>query len=553
MRLRLDRPSPALRLCLSLLVALGLGPSASAAGAQAAPAWTRGATCYEVFVRSFADANGDGIGDLKGLIAHLDYINDGHPASGRSLGARCIWLMPVAESPSYHGYDVADYYRVERDYGTNAEFQRFMREAHRRGIRVLVDMVLNHTSRANPWFVAASRDTASPFRSWYRFAPTKPDEKGPWGQDVWVKSPVRDEYYYAVFSGYMPDLNYATPAVLAETKRIARYWLETMHVDGFRLDAVSYLSEDHGRLQHSPGTHVVLHSYQAYLRTLRKDVFTVGEVYAPVDTVLPYYPDQLTSYFAFEVADSLIAGIARGSAAHLLDPALRLQRDAPAGRWSPFLSNHDQPRVRTQLGGDLEKARVAATLLLTLPGMPFVYYGEEIGMTGAKPDERLRTPMQWTAGHADGFTTGTPWERLADDSATVTVAAQDRAPASLLNRYRRLIHLRLTHPALAGGQIVPLTASEDAVTAYLRRDGDQVALVLANVGARALTGVRLETTADVLPPGRWIPRDLLGASGATALDVGPDGAVRGWVPVDALPPSTAYLFELQRAPAPAPR
>jgi alpha-amylase len=514
------------------------------AAQQAAPAWTRGATCYEVFVRSFVDSDGDGIGDLNGLTSRLDYINDGDPHSTRSLGARCIWLMPVAESPSYHGYDVADYYRVEHDYGTNADFSRLVHEAHRRGIRVLVDMVLNHSSSENSWFQAALHDTTSPFRGWYRFAHPKPAELGPWGQEVWVKSPVRDEYYYAVFSPLMPDLNYDNPAVLAEAEKIARYWLEEMHVDGFRLDAVSYLSEDHGRLQHSPGTHAVLRDYQAYVRALEPDVFTVGEVYAPVDTVLPYYPDQLTSYFAFEVADSLLAGVARGSAAHLLEPALRLQRDAPALRWSPFLSNHDQPRTLTQLGGEIAKARVAALLLMTMPGMPFVYYGEEIGMTGAKPDERLRTPMQWSATRGGGFTSGTPWERFADDSVRTTVAAQGDDSTSLLNLYRRLIRLRHGNPALSGGTILPLTASDDAVAAYLRQDGEHTVLVLANLGRTPLDGVSLSTTARVLPAGRWTLRDMLGSSSVAPLRVAADGRIAGYLPLPTLGPTTGYLFEL---------
>src|SRR5690349_3973382 len=149
---------------------------------SAPPAWTHGATCYEVFVRSFQDSDGDGIGDLKGLISRLDYINDGNDASRKDLGARCIWLMPVDESPSYHGYDVTDYYKIERDYGTNADFRQLVTEAHRRGIKVLVDLVLNHASSEHPYFTAALRDTASPYRRWFRFSPTKPDEKGPWGQ-----------------------------------------------------------------------------------------------------------------------------------------------------------------------------------------------------------------------------------------------------------------------------------------------------------------------------------------------------------------------------------
>src|SRR4051812_1276116 len=177
----------------AMLVAAGL----NASSAQHAPKWVRGATCYEIFVRSFSDSDGDGVGDLKGLTAKLDYINDGNARSERSLGARCVWLMPIMESPSYHGYDATDYYRVAKAYGTNADFKRFVAEAHRRGIRVLIDMVLNHTSNEHPWFQAATRDTASPHRKWYRWSSTKPEGKGPWGQDVWYKSPVRDEYYYA--------------------------------------------------------------------------------------------------------------------------------------------------------------------------------------------------------------------------------------------------------------------------------------------------------------------------------------------------------------------
>src|SRR5881392_2774143 len=182
---------------------------ANAAGAlaQQSPRWVRGATCYEVFVRSFYDSDGDGIGYLKGLIAKLDYINDGNPRSRRSLGARCIWLMPIVESPSYHGYDATDYYHVARAYGTNDDFKRFVAAAHKRGIRVLVDMVLNHTSSEHPWFQSAMRDTAAPHRAWYRWSQTRPP---PPSGNNWHHSPVRDEYYFGLFWSGMPDLNYET-------------------------------------------------------------------------------------------------------------------------------------------------------------------------------------------------------------------------------------------------------------------------------------------------------------------------------------------------------
>ncbi|MEO8623710.1 MAG: alpha-amylase family glycosyl hydrolase, partial [bacterium] len=363
--------------------------------AQPAVAWTRGATCYEIFVRSFYDSDGDGIGDLKGLIAKLDYINDGNPHSTHSLGARCIWLMPVAESPSYHGYDVMDYYRVERDYGTNDDFKRLVVEAHRRGIKVLVDMVLNHASSEHPFFQQALKDTASPYRPWFRWSSTKPSELNPWGQSNWHKSPLRDEWYYGFFWSGMPDLDYTHPPVLAEAKKVARFWLKSMGVDGFRLDAVSYLVEEPGRIMHTAGTHTVLREYEKYLRTVKRDVYTVGEM-SDSNSILPsYYPDQLDSYFAFEVADSIVSAVRTGTAKGLLPPILRLQELLPRDRWSPFVRNHDQPRTRTELGGDMARARMASFILLTLPGMPFLYYGDEIGMLGAKPDERLRTPMQW--------------------------------------------------------------------------------------------------------------------------------------------------------------
>jgi len=520
------------------------GLAVPAAGQEITPAWTRGTTCYEVFIRSFYDSNGDGIGDLPGLISKLDYINDGNPHSRTSLGARCIWLMPVAESPSYHGYDVSNYFRVEPAYGTNADFRRLMVAAHKRGIRVLVDMVLNHASSQNPWFQAALHDTTSPYRAWFRWSPTRPAQPGPWGQQAWHRSPVRDEYYYGVFSAEMPDLNYDNPAVVAESRKIARFWLEDMGADGFRLDAVPYLVEQGDQLMNTPGTHAFLHGYEAYLRSVKPDVFTIGEVFFPNDTLLSYYPEQLDSYFAFEVADSLIAGVREGSARGLLAPVLRLQRDIPVDRWSPFLSNHDQPRTLTKLGGDVARARVAAVLLLTMPGMPFVYYGEEIGMTGAKPDPRLRTPMQWSSAPHGGFTTGRPWEPLQGDSLTTTVAAQEHDPSSLWTLYRRLIHLRAANSALAVGQLVPLTASSDAVAAYVRRDGDRMVLVVANLGGTPVHSVSLSSAVGTLPAGQWAPRSLLGGTVATVLHVGGDGRVQRYVPLRTLAPRQGYLFAL---------
>jgi len=511
--------------------------------AQRSAAWTHGAVCYEVFVRSFYDSDGDGIGDLNGLIAKLDYINDGNPASKRDLGASCIWLMPIAQSPSYHGYDVSDYYRVAPAYGSNDDFKHLVAEAHQRGIKVLVDMVLNHTSSEHPYFQAALRDTTSPYRAWYRISPT-PLGKGPWGEEVWHRSPVRDEYYYGVFWSGMPDLNYDTPAVRDEANKIATFWLRDMGVDGFRLDAVPYLVEEGSCLAGCRGTHTFLREYAAHIRAVKPDAYTVGEAWGSIDAMLPYYPDQLTSYFGFELADSLLSSVRTGAAAGLLGGFLRLQDTLPAHRWSPFLSNHDQTRVMTALGGDVERAKVAATLLLTLPGLPFLYYGEEIGMTGDKPDPRIRTPMQWSPRPGVGFTTGTPWEPPQPDSLTTTVATEDRDPGSLLNLYRRLIHLRKRHDALATGRLMPLTAGDPHVTAYLRRASDRAVLVVANLGEAPASGVTLRSAAGALPAGTYRTRNLLAGPNGATLRVDSAGAVVSYAPTPTIAPRQCLVLEL---------
>lgn len=521
-------------------------PSVSSNSGPTAQSWTRGAVCYEIFVRSFADSDSNGVGDFNGLTSRLDYVNDGNPDTRKDLGASCIWLMPVAESPSYHGYDVADYYALDREYGAVEDFKRFVAEAHRRGIKVLVDMVLNHASSEHPSFQAALADTASPYRAWYRFSPT-PLGKGPWGMDAWHKSPVRDEYYYGVFWSGMPDLNYESPAVREEAKKVATFWLREMGVDGFRLDAIPYLTEEGSCLSGCPGTHAYLREYAAHIDSVAPGAYTVGEAWGKVDTVLPYYPDQLTSYFAFELADSLVSGVRHGSATNMLRGYLRLQDTLPPHRWSPLLSNHDGARVMTMLGRDMAKARLAATLLLTLPGLPFVYYGEEIGMTGDKPDPRLRTPMQWRPGPGTGFTAGTPWQNAQPDSQTTTVEAQDADPGSLLNLYRTLIHLRKSHDALAVGRLVPLSTGSATVTAYLRREGDRAVLVVANLGDAPAAGLTLSGDPGVLPPGSYQPRNLLGGPEGAMLEVGADGSVQGYQPVPgALASRVSLVLDLVR-------
>lgn len=541
-----------------LSVIAGLVLAAATTHAQASDtlhAWKRGAVCYEIFVRSFQDSDGDGIGDLKGLIDRLDHVNDGRADTRGDLGARCIWLMPVAVSPSYHGYDVSDYYRVNPEYGTNDDFRHLVTEAHRRGIRVLVDMVLNHASSSHPYFQAALRDTSSPYRSWFVFRPRHPGVKNPWGGDNWHRSPMRDEYYYGFFWHGMPDLNYHTPAVREEMKRVATFWLKDMGADGFRLDAVSFLVEEDGVVAHAPGTHAVLREYADHVRRTAPGAFTIGEVWDSTGALLAYYPDQLDAYFAFGPSDALLEAVRSGDGTRLFAEYGRLGALLPPERFAPFLRNHDQARTMTVLAGDVARATVAATLLLTLPGLPFVYYGEEIGMTGDKPDERIRTPMHWRRAPAAGFTTGAPWQPLQPDSMSANVEAQARDGSSLLNLYRRLIHLRAADPALAGDALVPLTASRDSLIAFLRTQDARTVLVVANLGSVPLTDVRLTVPAakgagapradragSRLPAGDFRLRELLGAPQARLRSLA--GEPPAYRFLGSLPPVTARVYEL---------
>jgi glycosidase len=319
-----------------------------------------------------------------------------------------------------------------------------------------------------------------------------------------------------------------------------------MGVDGFRLDAVPYLVEQGGQLAGSAGTHAFLREYEQYVRRIAPRSFTVGEVWDSIGAVAPYYPDQLDSYFTFELSDALIEAVRTGSGAKLLDGYLRMQQLEPSDRWSPFLRNHDQTRTMTSLGGDVARAKLAAALLLTLPGLPFVYYGEEIGMTGDKPDPRLRTPMQWRRGPAAGFTAGLPWEPLQPDSMTANVEVEARDSTSLLALYRRLIHLRADNAALATGRLVPLRSGHHAVVAYVRRQGAQVALIVANVGATPAEGVTLDSDDSVAAGGTYAADALLGGAAGQRLTIGADGRVRGYTPLSVLAARTAYVFRLLR-------
>lgn len=502
--------------------------------------WWNDDTFYEIFVRSFQDSDGDGIGDLKGLISKLDYLNDGDPNTATDLGITGIWLMPVMPSPSYHGYDVTNYEDINPQYGSMAGFKQLLDEAHKRGIKVIIDLVLNHTSSQHPWFIEA-QDPGSPKHDWY----------------VWSENPVGNNWhkaanglqYYGYFSAQMPDLNYNNPQVTEAVYDIVKFWLQDVKVDGFRLDAVKYLYEDGKKFQHVPATLDWLARFHAFYTGIKPDAFTVGEVWDDTTTVARYVPDKLDLAFEFSMAEAMIKS-AQGGDREFVEPAQELvNKTYPPEQFATFLSNHDQARTRSRMLDDAQ-AYTAASLELLSGGVPFIYYGEEIGMEGSKPDENIRRPMQWTA--EGGFTTGTPWNDYFGDQQTRNVAAEDKDPASLLNHYRALIRLRDTYPALRTGDWRLVTAPEEnpSVYSFMRSEGDESFLVLINLGSKAVTGYALSLavqpgSAASVQHGKaeivFGPKDVAQEIPAISAD-----GFAGYTPIPTLPPYSTFVIRYSK-------
>ncbi len=503
--------------------------------------WWNDRVFYEVFVRSFQDSDGDGVGDVNGLIERLDYLNDGDPTTTDDLGVTGIWLMPIMESPSYHGYDVVDYFKVDEEYGTEEDFRRLMDEAHARGIKVIVDLVMNHTGRDHPWF-QESRDSASEFRDWYIWSDENPGFRGPEGQQVWHR--LDNAYYYALFWEGMPDLNYENPEVTESMYEAARFWLEDMGVDGFRLDAIKHMVEEGSNQQNTPATHAWLEEFYTFYKGVSPQALTVGEAWTGTQQVVDYTGDEVDIAFQFDLAEDFISASREGIGSLVKGTQSEVVASFPPGQYATFLTNHDQNRVMSQMRGDEAAAKVAASLLLTSPGVPFVYYGEEIGMMGEKPDEDIRRPMQWTADDPGaGFTDGEPWRPPYEDYQERNVAAQDDDPESLLNHYRALIRLRNENPALSGGEWTLVDTDPGRLHAYLRHDDAQSLLVLINPSRREVTDYSLSLASGPFadnPSARLI----FGEGAAEAPGVNSSGGFDAYVPLAMLPPQSAFVIDL---------
>jgi alpha-glucosidase len=479
-----------------------------------APRWWQTGVLYQIYPRSCMDSNGDGVGDLQGILHQLDYYH--------WLGVTGLWLSPMYPSPMVDfGYDVSDYTNIDPLFGTLSEFDALVEAAHRLNVRILMDYIPNHTSDRHPWFVQARSARNNPYREWYLWRDPAPDGGPPnnwvsvFGGSAWQWDERTGQYYLHSFLKEQPDLNWRHPEVRRAMTDVLRFWLNR-GVDGFRIDALARLIKDAAFRDEPPNPaytpdqdpyYRLLHTFsrdqaelQDVIRLLRRvvdeydDRVLIGEVYLPLPRLMFYYEAGVHFPFNFQLLKIAWR-----------PPLIRQLIDTYEGllsaeQWPNWvLGNHDVSRVATRIG--VAQARVAAMLLLTLRGTPTLYYGDEIGMPDVPippalaqdPWERnvpgrglgrdpARTPMQWNAQAHAGFTTGTPWLPVAENYAQVNVEAQRRDPCSLLTLYRRLIALRAREPALHSGAYAPIV-TDDRLVAYTRTSGDRRLLIALNLSS----------------------------------------------------------------------
>jgi len=491
--------------------------------------WYKNAVFYELNVRAFYDSNGDGIGDIKGVIQKMEYLE--------LLGVDCIWLLPIYPSPlKDDGYDIADYYGIHPDYGTLEDFKNLIAEAHRRNIRVVTDLVLNHTSDQHHWFQSARADRNSPYRDYYVWSDT--DQKYTETRIIfldteksnWTWDPVAGQFYWHRFYSSQPDLNYDSPELRAEIFNIMRYWLD-LGVDGFRADAVPYLYEREGtNCENLPETHAFLKEIRQYLDQHYPDKILLCEANQWPEDVRPYFGDgdEFHMGFHFPVMPRIYMALRSGDITPVKEILNRTPKIPPDCQWCTFLRNHDEltlemvteeerqwmwqeyapdPRMRLNLGirrrlaplldNDIRKIMLANSLLFTLPGSPILYYGDEIGMGDNiwLPDRNgVRTPMQWNNQKNAGFS-GVDSDKLYApiiDNASfplkeVNVETRTAQPGSIWHQIHDMIQIRKKNPSLGLGEFSWLSIQDSGVAAYKRQSQAAAWYIINNLTAETKT------------------------------------------------------------------
>ena len=504
--------------------------------------WYKDAIIYELHIKAFHDGNGDGVGDFIGLAQKLDYLQE--------LGIDCVWLLPFFKSPLRDdGYDVADYYEIHPSYGTVADFKAFLKAAHSRGIRVLTDLVLNHTSDQHPWFQAARASKDPRKRSYYVWSDTPDRYKETriiftdTEASNWTWDPVAGQYFWHRFFSHQPDLNYDYPPVRKAMLKVMRYWLD-MGIDGFRCDAVPYLIEREGtNCENLPETHDYLKEVRSYVDERYTGKVLMAEANQwPID-LLPYFGtgDEFHMAFNFPLMPRIFMAVRLENRAPIMEIVSQLPEIPEKCQWSIFLRNHDEltlemvtdeeraymyqeyapdPRMKINVGirrrlapllnNDRGQIELLNSLLFSLPGTPIVYYGDEIGMGDniyLKDRDGVRTPMQWSYERNAGFSEADAarlYSQVICDPVfgyqAVNVEAQKRAPNSLFRWMQRMIALRKRYTAFGRGGITFLHPTNNAILAYIREHGDQRLLIVNNLSQHPQAAtLSLESYAGVAP------------------------------------------------------
>ena len=492
--------------------------------------WWRDGIIYQIYPRSFADSNNDGIGDLQGIISKLDYLQD--------LGVDAIWLSPIYPSPDVdYGYDVANYIEMDPKFGTMEDFEMLVKEAKKRDIHIILDLVLNHTSDQHEWFIESKKSKENPYHDYYLWRDPKPNGDPPnnwqaiFGGSGWKFDPELGQYYYHMFYEEQPDVNWRNPEVREAMLDVFRFWLKK-GVDGFRLDVFNAYFKDpdlkdnppkfgiraFDRQQHiydvsQPEMYPLLGDIRSILDQF-KETYVVGETFLADPKLTASYcgENKLHAAFNFDFAGN------RWHPKRFLDSVQKWYGALSEDAWpNNFLSNHDMKRAATRysFGEDDRRAKVALAMLLTLKGTPFVYYGEEIGLRDIpirkkedvkdsigkrfwplnKGRDGCRAPMQWTEDKNAGFSEVAPWLPVNDNYASRNVEQQASDPQSILNFFKKIVAVRKSSPALQRGDFTPLTEDPHQVLAYQRQFEDERVIVILNFSIR-------EAEFD-LPEGSW--------------------------------------------------
>jgi len=439
-------------------------------------------TAYSLFPIAWADSDGDNKGDLKGIISKLDYLNDNDPSTTTDLGIDAVWFNPIYPSDTYHKYDINDYKAIDPSFGTLEDFKTLVSEMHKRGIKIILDMVFNHTSDTNPWFTQGIGGK-SPFDEYYMIKTTIKMSDYP-GNSGWYGRNSR--MYFAGFWNEMPDLNAESDLVREELHRVLDFWMD-LGVDGFRYDAVTQV---YALNEYPKGTQLLQLSKQywmemkEYVESKNKAVYTVGEAWISANMASSYAAG-FDSLFNFDLAVGILTAVKNGSSANFIDNYINGQNlfSTKTDHYvdAIFLTNHDQNRIMSEVSGDKEKAKLAASILFTLPGIPYVYYGEELGMRGIKPDEHIREPFVWNHGILPPMA---DWVSNQYNKDTPSYEDQVNDPESMFTLYRTLIALRKTSEVLRFGDLKKIDSNYKFI-AFSRTYNGKTWLIIHNVSNMA--------------------------------------------------------------------